>query len=314
MRGRTWCAGAIAVLAVACASVEDSGLFRLAPTNRSAATADDGPDEGGRGAATNGAGGNSTAAATPPASGGGEESERGGAAPVVVPPLVDENPASGGGDGVRGSGDADAGGTGSGSEGARPDAGDGSAGSGDAGVAADDDQVPVDGSILVQPSCPFASCGGELDGAYDYVGACVEEAGLFAGLFAGCEEAQVLSADGRIAGSSSFAGSVFTQDVTLTFSLVFRLPAACVPGGCALTAEAYVEAGATGTNCEAAAEGACTCTMPLSSSAQVSTTFTRDGDQVTLGETTVSYCAADGDLVYTNGVDDFDYVLRAVER
>lgn len=176
--------------------------------------------------------------------------------------------------------------------------------------------IPVDGTVTVQETCDFYPCGGDLEGqSFEYVGACIEEQALLGSYTDTCEGLEVVAATGTIEGTISFANGRFAQDVSLDLSVEYHVPRRCLYGSygasCTLAAAAFASAGAVGTRCESASGGGCNCTRPISSPASTSGRYTTRDDELTLGGTTVSYCASRGTLQYTNSLDDWDYVIQA---
>lgn len=350
MKVRYWQICGLGALVLACGTADDSGLFDSAETADLAVSAEPG---GGSSDSDSGQGAASAADAAPgsgeapmvatgldEAGSGAEASEEGdaseesglpGVQPVGVQGNAGDEAAGESEAGDDGAGESDDNGAeaapgddeGTSEDGAEGDDADSGAEapSAPAGVEpapgdpAAPRSIPIDGSIAVRQSCELAACGGgELAGkSYRYVGACVEQDALLGNLAAQCAGLEIVELGGQVRGTVSFTDDSVTQDVTLEFAIVLTLPADCLQGSCELTAADLASGGTPGASCEDADGGACTCSLPLTSSAQASTSFAASGDQVTLGESTVNYCASEAGLELANGLGDIDYVLRAIE-
>ncbi len=250
--------------------------------------------------------------------------ERGRTLPAV--PVADRATSGGGAAGAS-SGAAESGGSGAAAAGSSSQT-EGSAveGSTEEGAEAEgaglpdpalpDPALPTDGTVSVREACEFVPCGGgALEGSeFEYVGACVQRGALLRRLGGICDNLEIVGASGLIGGDIRFEDGEAERHVTLSFVLSFLLPQECTVLTCAATAARLLVGGALGAACQSAGGGACQCSMPLTLDVDETVGFETSGDELRLGDATVSYCAQGGNLRYTGGLDPIDFVLSAVER
>lgn len=323
----------LSLLTMGCGSSDDSTFFEDVASSETASTTTAGlspvgttssTDNGSTSSAATGAGGSAVTAVSGSANAGGTG---GGSTSVTSSNGAGGSAGTGGGVGAGGSGavggstatvDSGSGGAGGGGVGGSGGSTSTSAGTGgvSGGPGSTSGTIPVDGTVSVQETCEFEPCGGELDDeSFEYVGACMEKQALLDSFARSCNGVEVIDASGTIEGTISFANGRFEQDVALELSVQYHVPRQCSFGAsCTLVAASLISGGAMGTRCVNADNGGCNCTRPLSLPANASGRYTTDDDELSLGGTSVNYCASGGSLQYANGVGDWDYVLQATSQ
>ncbi len=188
-----------------------------------------------------------------------------------------------------------------------------SGGSGGQSGAGGQSDTPFVGIVDIVESCGFAPCGGNLAGtSWQYTRVCVEEAALLASLRSQsrCGDLELLDATGELSGTLSFDEDSYARDLSLIMETSLRVPASCVVGDCATTAF-LIATELPGTTCGTTADGACTCSVPLTGSLQDTGSYATDSAQLSLGDTTGDYCASEGSLQHQGSILNVDFIYEA---
>jgi hypothetical protein len=174
----------------------------------------------------------------------------------------------------------------------------------DASASAPDTAVPLPPPAsfdITSGTCvDTPSCGGVLDGTWDYSAACVPTNAL-SGLASACPTASFTKLAGKMAGRLTVQGNVIERKATLAVNADVTVPASCAQavGGCAgVSAVLRSGPGVKSANCTGA--GSCDCTLEADLVLDKSgTTFTTNGNTLTTSDgDEYSYCVTGGKLTH----------------
>lgn len=183
---------------------------------------------------------------------------------------------------------------------------------GSAGAAGDTGAGGGTSGVEIIDDCNYTACGGELDnGTWQYNRVCVEKGDLLGLFSAACDSVELVSSSGEVSGSINFDDPDFTQDLTLSVTAEFNLPASCNLN-CTLVGALLVAAGISDAGCTANGGGGCTCSGTLEGSTTTEGQYSTDNETLTLDGTDETYCAGDGSLQHTGSIQGVSVVFHAV--
>lgn len=227
---------------------------------------------------------------------------------------------SGGGSGATGDGGASSGGTSSttGEAGASDTGGSaGAAGApsdtGSGGTAATGGSGGTGGGatgVDIIEDCSYTACGGELDdSSWQYTRVCVEESDLLGLFSAACDAVELVSSSGEVSGNIDFSDPDFNQDLTLSLTAEFNIPASCNLN-CTLIGALLTAGGIGDASCTTSDDG-CACSGTLEGSATTTGEYATDNDTLTLDGADETYCADDTTLKHTGSIQGVPVVFQA---
>ncbi len=174
----------------------------------------------------------------------------------------------------------------------------------DASASAPDTAVPLPPPAtfdITSGTCvETPSCGGSLEGTWDYSAACVPTNAL-SGLASACPTASFTKLAGKMSGRLTVRGNVIERKATVAVNADVTVPAACAQpvGGCAgVSAVLRAGPGVKSANCTGT--GSCDCTIDADLVLDKSgTTFTTSGNTLTTSDgDEYSYCVTGGKLTH----------------
>lgn len=167
---------------------------------------------------------------------------------------------------------------------------------------------------MVVDDCEYEACGGDLaDSDWSYTRICVEEAALLGRFEEACPTVELLSSSGEVSGSISFDADSYTEDVSLSVTGEFGVPASCNVLGCEFTS--IVLGGVLSDVSCTDLDGGCVCSGTLEGTSTISDgAYTTDGDDIALDDVDATYCASGDSFKYTGVIEQVPFVYESVPQ
>jgi alpha-tubulin suppressor-like RCC1 family protein len=203
--------------------------------------------------------------------------------------------------GAGGSSNADASGGGSGGN---PIGADGGV-DWDSGACVPLDQFPQppQAKVDVAMSCaPSTACGGAVEGkSWSLDSICLGQSNLFSRITNVCSTASIRSVSGSTAtGSIGFSGGTATLEVHASASAYVDFPNNCSFCQCSALESKFVGTGLIASCSPVCSNGNCSCTIDAHLDVKQSGAYTAGTNTVTIGSTTLEYCADPNGLATTD--------------
>lgn len=174
---------------------------------------------------------------------------------------------------------------------------------------------PATFDVTIATSCPFAKCGGDLLGTWDYKSLCVSEAEVVAPLQTACSSATASSITAQGTGRVVFQATGFvSRKVSWSGTATVNLPASCTFGSC-VTAQAALRkiSGYETATCTGSSD--CACTVPISGGTDQVDAYVVAGSTVKVNGHDYDYCASGSSLAYDDvTTPDGELGVAALEK
>lgn len=165
---------------------------------------------------------------------------------------------------------------------------------------------PVAGSLRVEPLCKApTACGGTLaDGKWAYSDVCVDQAAVFAPIYAECPTSKLNGpADIVVSGTVELAGGELTHTADVSATGVFQIPATCASCDCKGIQEVFKKQGAgPNTYCypDCYPDNSCRCLVDFEIKTEESGAYNaKDHVLAVTGGKTYDYCVGTSSLTLT---------------